>query len=1351
MPTLRPCSKCGEHIVVGDRFCAHCGAEQPVTPSGEGAGAGNTRWDELEKRLQAATEGRYHIRGLIGRGGMAAVYLADWPNMELRIAIKVMDPFLLDQETFVQRFLQEARTIAKLRHRHIIRVYDSGNVDDLFYFCMDYYPGRSMEQVLAAEGPLPIPVVKLWLSQAADALGYAHRQSRPVVHRDVKPSNMLLDKEGDVVLTDFGIAKVRDVNETFQSPSLTLPGSVLGTPNYISPEQAGVVLSPKADPDFQGATGASDQYSLGVVAYEMLCGEPPFSGDLVPLCAAHAEQEPPPILEKRPDCPSELVSVVNRMLHKRPEERWPNMEAICAAMATPPPLAGSPLRARMVDLARGRKAVGSIALTPPSGELFVGQSVKLDGTPLDLGGRPIPDRPLAWTSSDPGIAAVSEDGVVNALKPGPVSITASAEGVSGEISLAVAPMRVDTVVVLPSEISIPEGGEQVLRTLLLSRDGEELADREITWTSNDAEIASVDGEGRVSGHRTGATTVIASSEGRSGRAEVRVVTAPVSSVEVSPPTLDLRAGETAQVTCTPRDAGGNVLEDRSPEWTVDEAGLLEVTEDGRVRALAPGSAVVKAVVEGVAGTAVVTIAPQRVARLKLTPEAGEVVENGTLELTAVPSSDGGEELPDRPILWASDDSKIAQVDGEGRVVGTSPGTARITATCDDVEASARISVAAAPVASLQVFPESLSLSAGETAQLYATPRGPADQSLSGRQVKWSSSVSSVARITEEGRVIGVRPGEVDVVGECGESSASVSVTVIPEEVESVHLQVPEPTLEVGAEVRVGCRVVGASGSELTDRKVTWASSHPDTATVDETGTVRGVTPGQVSVTASCGEREGSLDLTVSSPAVGSVEVQPEEVSILPGETARLQAKVTDVTGQEIPDAPVTWTSSEERIVTVRDDGTAEGRASGKATLAVMSGGVSARVPVEVRPLPAESLEVKPGRIRLKPRKSDEPTVVVRGPGGQVLEGRRVQWASSDPGVAEVDAGGRIRGLRPGTATITARCDEATDSYRLTVDPAGALPAWAPWGMGGAGVVAVLSLVLWLTVGSPDSPGGTPGPAGPDPGGGAGADAGAGGTPASQPGPGGILPGEVDEEGPGEAGATPEEQGGEPAQGVEPPTETEVGQAAAGQESPTGEGQEEERAREPEPPPPEPAITSVSISSPAAEVMEGESLRLRILDQNGNPVDGSFRVSDPSVATVTSGDRLTGRRPGTVTVTATSEGVEGTRTFRVTAAPPAEPEASVLDSLRQTVREARERAGQSDFPTAYELLDRTGARIEDLRSQYPEAPSVGDLYEWFVEEYRATTRDCQLYVEALTGLPGVELPTCKEPPGGGRLP
>jgi serine/threonine protein kinase len=1637
MPTLRHCIKCGEHIVAGDRFCAHCGTEQPSTSGAGISEEGPSRWDDIEKRLQAATEGRYHIRGLIGRGGMAAVYLADWPNMELRIAIKVMDPYLLDNETFVQRFLQEARTIAKLRHRHIIRVYDSGQAGELFYFCMDYYPGRSMEQVLDAEGPIPIPAVKLWLHQAGDALGYAHRRAMPVVHRDVKPSNMLLDSEGDVVLTDFGIAKVRDVDQTLRSPSLTMPGAVLGTPAYLSPEQAALILNSNDAPKGGQATGASDQYSLGVVGYEMLCGEAPFSGALAPLCVAHTEKDPPDILEKRPDCPPELAQIVLRMLEKRPTNRWPNMEALCAALAVPTPLAGSSLRTQLVGLARGHNPVGSISLTPLSGEFFVGQSFRLYGTPLDLGGRPLPDRSLSWRSSDPDIAQVTNEGVVKALRPGLVSITAAAEGVSGELRLAVSPNRVDTVVVLPSQLTIPVGGEQTLRTLLLSQEGAELSEREISWTSNDPDVASVEKSGRVVARNKGTTEITVSSEGRSSQATVTVIPVLVASVEVSPRTVTVGVGETGAVTCFPRDSRGNALEDRTVKWTVDCPSIVEISHDGSLRGVAPGRAIVSATIDGVVGTATVTISPERATAIELSPDAGELVEGGTLQLSAVPLSAKGKKLSGRPIRWATSNPEIAEVNGAGTVSGGTSGVARITATCDDAVASAEVIVNSASVAGLDLFPASLSLTAGELERLSVTPRGAEGQALSGRQVSWSSSNpavaavtaqgwiravdvgeavitaecegqsgsaeisvsavpvaeiefsqdtvslevgeaqtvkavlrsksgtpvedretswestapdvvqvdsngrltalaegeaeilvasegltqrvrvtvvplrvvsmeispasielnekesaqvvvslmaregqpvrgrtvgwssdhSSVAEVDQKGEVLGLFPGTTTIRAECDDASASVEVTVVPEpvaivriqsgevelaageatilssevrsesgqelggrpvvwsssdpavvevspegkvsarasgsaiitiaceghtasvslsvvpeSVESLVLQSPKTTLEVGETTEVGCRVLGTSGRDLTDRTVTWTSTAVAMAEVDARGTVTAIAPGELSIAACCEGREISLNLTVAPPALASVEIAPEGVSILPGESIKLELTLTDVHGQTVRTRPVSWASSEERIVLVGEDGRLTGVASGKATVAVTCEGISTQVPVEVSPVPVRSIEIKAKKSHLKARKADQAVVVVWGQNGRELEDRAVQWESSDPAIAEIGSSGRVRGLKPGTAKITARCDDASDSYLLTIQAAAGLPAWAPWGLVGLAAVVVVALGLGQLMGTSGSES-------------------AESTVIPVVASLALAPGDSISLDVGRTlrlGITAQDNAGNPIpEEAIPRLRWEVSDntvfsvSQAGLLRGLGPGVAQITASlipSDGATPIEVSGTVVVIGEAVAQVaqleLEGPSslvdgdrsqLTVVVLDSAGGEIRDrptEWNSSDTTVATVSDSGftaSVQAVSPGTVEITATVEGVTGTHRLVVSpppvveaprvdpeptvaeeepAAAPGEPSPTLLDSIRTTVQEARERAGASDFPAAYELLDRSGTRIVVVLAQFPEAPSLGELYDWYIGEYRATMRDCELYVEAVTGLPGIVLPTCKPPPGGG---
>ena len=279
---------------------------------------------------------------------------------------------------FEQRFFREARTVARFRHPNLVDVYDYSGDQGLLYFVMRYLPGRSLSEVCGDQRQLSPDVVKAWLHQIADALDYAHR--RAVIHRDVKPSNVLLDQEGNAVLTDFGIA------EDEESDGLTSTGMIVGSPHYMSPERW----------DGKKGTPATDQYALGIVAYEMLTGEPPFQGTMLAAMAAHIQQVPPSIRAARPDCPNELAALVERMLAKHPEGRWNNLRAICDVLGTSAISATSEERASLATKEHVRD---------PFASLYDGQGAKTvaAGVTIALRGgfsRPPGTRPA--TSKSPG-------------------------------------------------------------------------------------------------------------------------------------------------------------------------------------------------------------------------------------------------------------------------------------------------------------------------------------------------------------------------------------------------------------------------------------------------------------------------------------------------------------------------------------------------------------------------------------------------------------------------------------------------------------------------------------------------------------------------------------------------------------------------------------------------------------------------------------------------------------------------------------------------------------------------------------------------------------------------------------
>jgi serine/threonine protein kinase len=346
---------------------------------------------EIFERLRDVTAGRYQVLRELGRGGMAVVFLAYQQSLDRQIAIKVLLPFLAYDTELVERFLREARTQGKLDHPCIIKVYEVHSEGGLTFFTMPYIGGRSLRVLLQDDPQPPFLQVHRYLCQASDALAYAHR--RGVIHRDVKPDNMVLDAERDcVILTDFGIAKALAAETT-----LTTPGDLLGTPQYMSPEQG---------EGRQDLDGRADQYSLGLIAYEMLAGQRAFqAGNLAELMYKHRFEEPESLDKLRPDAPWSLRHTIMRAISKDREDRFPTMEGFLSALEActsdlseigedrtePMPLPGSGDTTLRVPTPPGRIRTGQ---TPPP---------EAPVSPVPPGRTPPPRTPTppAWSRTPP--------------------------------------------------------------------------------------------------------------------------------------------------------------------------------------------------------------------------------------------------------------------------------------------------------------------------------------------------------------------------------------------------------------------------------------------------------------------------------------------------------------------------------------------------------------------------------------------------------------------------------------------------------------------------------------------------------------------------------------------------------------------------------------------------------------------------------------------------------------------------------------------------------------------------------------------------------------------------------------
>jgi len=259
---------------------------------------------------------RYELEELVGTGGMSSVFRAHDRLLDRKVALKILHQQYSGDDDYVERFKHEARAVAALSHPNIVTVIDRGEHEDRQFIVFEYVEGENLKRMIERRGPAPVPNALELAIQIARGLAFAHQQG--LVHRDVKPQNVLLNGDGRAKVTDFGIARSLTVQR-----GLTQTGTVLGTSDYIAPEQA----------QGQRVDEHSDVYSLGVVLYELLTGEVPFPGEnFVAVAMRHINEEPPSVREKRPDVSPRLDEAIRCAMATRPDDRFPTMDAFCAEL-----------------------------------------------------------------------------------------------------------------------------------------------------------------------------------------------------------------------------------------------------------------------------------------------------------------------------------------------------------------------------------------------------------------------------------------------------------------------------------------------------------------------------------------------------------------------------------------------------------------------------------------------------------------------------------------------------------------------------------------------------------------------------------------------------------------------------------------------------------------------------------------------------------------------------------------------------------------------------------------------------------------------------------------------------------
>lgn len=596
--------------------------------------------------------------------------------------------------------------------------------------------------------------------------------------------------------------------------------------------------------------------------------------------------------------------------------------------------------------------VASIRLSFTNRSMFIGEVVPLIAEPLDGFGQVLAGRTITWSTSNASVATVTNGGIVSAVSSGGAIITASSEGRSAVASITVSPVPVATIDLSPDVSNVVVGQTTQLTADVRDASGAPLTGRLLTWSTDAAAVATVTSEGVVTAVGPGSANITASIDGKSASASINVTPRPVSAVILSPGQVTIFPGQSLQLSAIVTDDRGQVLSGKSVTYATSNLQVASVSSAGLVTGISAGIVTITATSEGASGTASITVAPEPIAVVEVSPATASIAVGQPIQLTAIARGAGGQvlSLTGRTVTWATGSPSVASVSSSGMATGVSPGTAVIIATVDGRQGSATVSVRAVSVASVVVNPPSTSITVGQSTTLTATALDANGIPLSGRVAGWSSSNNAIASVSSSGTVTGVATGNATITatidGQAG--SATVTVNAVAQgQVASVTVSPSSATVNVAWSTTLSATARDAGGNTVPGAQIAWTSSDPAVATVSN-GVVTGVAPGSVTITATSGGATGSAAITVQLAPVDRIVVTPSNPSIKVGQTVQLTATLYDQQNNVLTGRTVTWASADATKATVSATGLVTAIKKGSVTITASSGGRSGSTTVKVQ-------------------------------------------------------------------------------------------------------------------------------------------------------------------------------------------------------------------------------------------------------------------------------------------------------------------------------------------------------------------------------------------------------------------
>ncbi len=591
---------------------------------------------------------------------------------------------------------------------------------------------------------------------------------------------------------------------------------------------------------------------------------------------------------------------------------------------------------------------------------------------------------------------------------------------------------VDRIVLTPTTASVQAGSTVTLTALVLDPDGNVMRDRRVVWASERASTATVSQSGVVTGIAAGTVQVAASSGGKSANATITVTPRPVSLVRITPGSAQIPVTGSISLQVEALDASGAPVIGRTAAWTSSNETIAVVSSNGVVAGIAEGSVTITATIDGQSGTAAVTVAPQPVASVVITPAGATTFVGRRVTFRAVPLDALNLPLTGRTTVWTSSNPAIATVSSAGEVLGLAVGSAQIRATIEGKFSEATVVVDPVPVARVVAAPTQITLNPGQTSQLTITLSDSAGNVLSGRSITYSTNNAQVATVSATGLVTAVAEGAAQIQAASEGVSTTILVTVNPVPVASIRITPSSVILRITQTVQLTAQAFDAQGRPLSNRKFTWISGVPNVASVNQQGEVTAVGNGTSPIFAAAEGISAFATISVSNVPVFSVQIVPPSVSLQQGTSATLSAVTRDSSGSILTGRVVTWSSNNEPVAVVSSFGRVTAVATGTATVSATSEGVVAQALVTVSSVPVATVQVTPVNPSLNVNGTLGMTATMRDASGNILTGRPVTWATANSNIATVDNAGVVTANATGSTTVSATSEGQTGSTTITV-------------------------------------------------------------------------------------------------------------------------------------------------------------------------------------------------------------------------------------------------------------------------------------------------------------------------------